>query len=262
MSKAIWIFGALGVFILATSSVVQYKANRELARELALLREEVRGVAVSGRERSSAPDSPSAGASSAEREGVASEDIGALREQVTALRKSADDLTQLVRSAKPSLATPVVAAGAAESGAGNVPAQQWKNAGKLTPEATMETVMWSALGGEVDVLANAIGFTPSARTKADAWFAGLTPQVREQYGSPEKVIALMIAKDAATLSGMEVLAQRELTSDNVGVRIRVANEQGQTKDQTYLLTRNPDGWRMMMTDSVVEKFARQLSAKK
>jgi len=88
------------------------------------------------------------------------------------------------------------------------------------------------------------------------------PQVREQYGSPEKVIALMIAKDAATLSGMEVLAQRELTPDNVGVRIRVANETGQTKDQTYLLTRNPEGWRMMMTDSVVEKFARQLSAKK
>lgn len=254
----------MGVLALAGSSVVQYNANRELAQQFNLLRDEVRVAAASGRERGSAPAGQSVGANAPERSGVASEDLGTLREQVTALRKSADELTQLVRSAKPSLATPIssAAAGAAESGGGNVPAQQWKNAGTLTPEATMETVMWSALGGEVDVLASAIGFTATARTKADAWFAGLTPQVREQYGSPEKVIALMIAKDAATLSGMEVLAQRELTPDNVGVRIRVANEQGQTKDQTYLLTRNPDGWRMMMTDSVVEKFARELSEKR
>ncbi len=261
MSKAVWIVGAVGVLTLATSSVVQFNASRELAGELALLRDEVRGAAVSGRERTAATNSPSAGANAGERASAASEDVAALREQVAALRKSADELSQLVRSAKPS-AISVPVAGAAETGAGNVPAQQWKNAGKLTPEATMETVLWSALGGEVDVLANTIGFTPSARTKADAWFAGLTQPVREQYGSPEKVIALMIAKDAATLSSMEVLAQRELTPDNVGVRIRVANEQGQTKDQTYLLTRNPDGWRMMMTDSVVEKFARQLSEKK
>ncbi len=250
----------MGVLAVITTGWVQSNANRELARELALLREDVRAVGAGGRDRIPAPDGHVAGANAPERSGVASEDLGALREQVTALRKSADELTQLVRAAKPSLATPIPAA--ESGGAGNIPAQQWKNAGTLTPEAAMETVMWSALGGEVDVLASTIGFTPSARTKAETWFAGLSPQVKEQYGTVEKVIALMIAKDAATLSGMEVLAQRELTPDNVGVRIRVANEQGQTKDQTFLLNRNSDGWRMMMTDSVVEKFARQLSDKK
>lgn len=263
MSKAIWILGTVGVLAVVTSSVMQHDASRRLAREVALLRDDVRGaVARGGKGSDAVHDESRVGARAALGNGVAAEEIGALRDQVAALRKTAEELTHVVRSAKPGIATPVPPPETGTIGPGNVPARDWKNAGKLTPEATIETVMWSAMGGEVEVLANTIGFTATARTKADAWFAELSPQVREQYGSPEKVIALMIAKDAANVGGMEVLAQRELTTDNVGVRIRVANDQGQTKDQTYLLNRGADGWRLMMTDSVVEKFARQLSAKR
>lgn len=262
MSKALWILGSVGVLTVATSTMVQYDASRRVAREVASLRDEVRGVTARARDVIPASTGAEGTAQGAEGGRVASSEINALRDQVAALRKSADDLTQIVRTSQSSIATPVLPAVSGTIGPGNIPARDWKNAGKRTPEATVETVMWSALGGEVDVLADTLGFTPSARTKADAWFAGLSPQVREQYGSPEKVIALMIAKDAANVGGMEVLAQQELTPDNVGVRIRVANDQGQTKDQTYLLNRGTDGWRLMMTDSVVEKFARQLSAKK
>lgn len=262
MSKALWILGTVGILTVAASTVVQYNATRRLSREMVSLRDEVRGATARARDGSAAQASVHSGGKTTSDGNVVAGELDALRDQVAALRKSAEDLTQVVRTTKSSIASPVPPAGTGTIGPGNVPARDWKNAGQRTPEATIETVMWSALGGEVDVLANTLGFTPSARTKADAWFAGLSPQVREQYGSPEKVIALMIAKDAANVGGMEVLAQQELTPDNVGVRIRVANDQGQTKDQTYLLNRGGDGWRLMMTDSVVEKFARQLSAKK
>jgi hypothetical protein len=143
-----------------------------------------------------------------------------------------------------------------------VPSIAWKNAGKATPEAATETVLWAALGGDVDTLSNALVFTPTAREKADALFAGLSESARQQYGTAEKVIALMIAKDAATLNGMQVLGQKEVAADNVAVRLRFANTEGKTKDDNFLMRRTSDGWRLVLPDVAVEKFARQLSGGK
>jgi len=39
----------------------------------------------------------------------------------------------------------------------------------------------------------------------------------------------MLAKDASSLTGMQILGQRDVSPDVVGVRVRVANDEG--KDQ-------------------------------
>jgi hypothetical protein len=57
---------------------------------------------------------------------------------------------------------------------------------------------------------------------------------------------------------MQVLGQRELGPDDVGVRLRLASSDGKTKDDTLLMHRTVDGWKMLLTDGAVEKFARQL----
>jgi len=140
-----------------------------------------------------------------------------------------------------------------------IPAGALKNAGQATPEASTQTALWAAVSGDVDALAATLMFTPTARAKADEWFAGMTAGAQQQYGSPEKVIALMIAKDAEALSGMQVLGQKEIGPDNVGVRVRIAGTDGKTKDDTLFLHRSADGWKMVLPDATVEKFARQLS---
>lgn len=184
------------------------------------------------------------------------EDIGRLREEIVALRKSTVALTQFAQNAQAlaktsnSVATKLV------------PVSKWKNAGKATPEASTETVLWAAVGGDVETLASALTFTDSARAKADAWFAGLSESTRQQYGSPEKVLALMIARDAEGVSGMQVVGQEQVASGDVGLRLRFANANGKTKDETFLMRQSGDGWRVVLPDGAVEKYAGQLSGVK
>jgi len=55
---------------------------------------------------------------------------------------------------------------------------------------------------------------------AQELFARLPAATQAQYGSPEKLIALMLAKDASSLTGMQILGQRDVSPDVVGVRVR------------------------------------------
>lgn len=239
----------------------QHQANRALRHDVAALREEVRGALAQARadqvraERARVEKPGADGpVATVVREGE-THDLATLREEIAALRRSTTVLTQLAQAAQ--------AAKSLEKSSEAVPTRlvpvgALKNAGKATPEASTETTLWAAVGGDVDTLAGTLAFTPSARAKADEWFAGLTDATRQKYGSPEKVIALMIAKDAETVTGMQVLGRQEISPDNVGVRLRVAGSDGRTKDDTFLMHRSADGWKLVLPDKAVEKFARQL----
>ena len=113
-----------------------------------------------------------------------------------------------------------------------------------------------AAGGNPRAAATAgTHLTPSARTS-------LPEATRSQYGSPEKVIALMIAKDAAALQGMQVLGQQEVAPNLMAVRVRMQADTGGTKDETLAFAHAPDGWKMVLPQNVVEKFAAKVSGGK
>jgi hypothetical protein len=58
---------------------------------------------------------------------------------------------------------------------------------------------------------------------------------------------------------MQVLGQREMSQDDVGMRVRFGNDNGNTKDDSFLLHRGTDGaWRLMLTDAAIDKFSKQL----
>jgi uncharacterized protein YoxC len=194
-----------------------------------------------------APDGASAKTSQAS-------EFAELREQVAALKKQTAGITQVIKEAQ-------ARAGDAAVATKLVPVNEWKNAGRATPGSTAETVLWAAAGGDVATIANAITLTDSARQKAEAIFARLSEQTRAEYGNVDNLAALMIAKDAATVTGMQVLGQRELSNDQVVVRMRFGNEEGKTKDQALPLQRSADGWKVIITDDPIDKWARQLSGK-
>lgn len=237
---------------------IQQQSLAELRGEIALLREEGQRMSTEWermrREEAKARQvSAVAGTSGAAAAGPEAREVAALREEVNALKKSAQEFGRVIQAAQ---------AKSAESSIPTklVPMAELKNGGRATASAAIETVLWAATGGEVDVLAQGIGFTPTAKAKAEAWFAQLSDATKAQYGSPEKLIALMIAKDAAAVSGMQVLGQREITADDVGMRVRFGTEDGKTKDDSFLLHRSPtNGWQLVLSDPVVEKFAKQVA---
>jgi hypothetical protein len=266
MSKVAVTVGVVVLLAGAGGFYAQSRANAALRREVSALRDEVRlalATATAGPTRGANSSSPATPAEAAPAllsalPPATKDELTRLREEIAALRKSTTALTQLAETAQ---AAKDLAKASESVAVKLIPASQWKNAGKATPEASTESVLWAAVGGDVDTLSNAITFTPEGRVRADAWFAGLSEGVRQQYGSPEKVIALLVARDAAGLSGMQVLGQKEIGPDNVGVRVRVANNEGNTKDETFVMRRVSDGYRMLLSDAVVEKFARKLGGK-
>ena len=260
MSKLVVGIGCTVVAVTGIAALLQHQSNLQLRREVALLRDEVRrsvardGSASPARHHSSdtlvaaLPPAPTTSGS---------EELSGLREEIAALRKSTQDLTRLASAA--SLKQSLEAESAAPVNLTSV--NELKNAGKATPQAAAETLFWAAVGGDIDVLANSLAFTPAARAKADAWFATLSANTRQQYGSPEKVVALMIAKDAAGLSGVQVLGQRELSADAIGVRMRFAAADGKTKDDNFMMQRSADGWRLMFPETALQKYAQKVAGK-
>ena len=251
----------VGVLILVAGGALwlgQRADNAVLRREFGLLRQEVRQMAERKISEpfatiTPAPENPAARDNTTE--------LAALRAEIVALRKTTQEMVGTVQTAVTQAQAdhkqvdPAVRAAL-------VPASAWKNAGRGTPSATAETVLWAALAGDVDTLAGALTMSPEVRAKAEAWLAGMGEGARQQYGTPEKVLALLIAKDAATLSGMQVLGQKELGPDETGVRVRFASADGKLKENDFRMLRFGDGWRVALPDAAVEKLAKQLSGRR
>ena len=260
MKALVVVLGVVVVAGIGLLAVQQHRANAELRTAMVRVQEQLKTVeqrvvsATNARGPGGAEASPAAIVAT-ERPALEQSDLARLREELAALKASTDQLNRFAQQAQ--------AVAALKQADANVPAKlvpvtELKNAGKATPESAVETVIWAAAAGDVDSLAGAISFNASARAKADAWFASLSEATQRQYGSPEKVAALMIAKDAAALSSMQVIGQRELSANEVGVRIRVADDQGRTKDDNWLMHRSSAGWQLMLPEGAIEKFARQL----
>lgn len=250
---------SLAVVALGAAGVAwwqQMQAGVELRTEIAGLRDQVDRI---GRERTASPAPKAEGATAPIVVTADKDELAKLRAEVAALQKQAKEFGRVVQQAQQ--------AQAAQKAAAEIPTKltavaQLKNAGKASANATAETFFWAAAAGDVDTLAGTFALTDTARAKADAWFAGLSEATRRQYGTPERLMALMIARDAAQLTGMQVLGERAVTDDNVGVRIRFGTEQGAVKDDNYFFRRGADGWRLVVPDNAVEKYARQLSGGK
>jgi hypothetical protein len=243
----------------ASAFFLERQSNAQLREEVALLRTEVQQLA----KRRSEPQAGRAAADVALAQNVQSDndraEVAKLREELNALKSRASELTQAAQTVKTALAV----AGKSPADAIPVkliPVNEWKNAGKATPAATFETVLWAASGGDVDTIASAVEFTGTAREKAQALLDRLPAATRAQYGSPEKLVALMLAKDADKVSGLQVLGQKEISPDTMGMRVRFGNELGQAKESSLVMHRSNDGWKLLLTDDPVDKWAKQLAA--
>lgn len=257
MSKVVVLLGVAMLAAGGAAFLAQREANAELRQELALLRSEVRAVAHAAKEvRAPVPGGDAVVVPAGpDRPPVAGEELAKLREEIAALRTSTTKLTQFVQVAQ---AAQSLAKTSESVPMRLTPVNELANVGQATPESTTKTALWAAVAGDIEALAGTLTFTPSSKLKADAWFASLSEGTRQQYGTPEKVIALMIARDAAALSGVQVLGQKEIGPDDVGLRVRLAANEGKVKDDTFLMHRTVNGWKMVLPDDAVKKFAQEL----
>ena len=102
------------------------------------------------------------------------------------------------------------------------PRSEWKNAGRTSPEAALETMLWSILEGDFATLATTLDFAPEASAKLNEWFATLPSEVREKYGDPRRIAASVYAESPDLVpTGFRHMLQKN--PDQIGFKVVTRN---------------------------------------
>jgi hypothetical protein len=183
------------------------------------------------------------------------EAIQAAHAEVEALRKKLE-ATVRAEAGKPATAVERFAVGR------SVPAAEWSNAGYATPTAALETALWAGAGGDFEVLAKSIMLIDYRTQKeAQALFASLPESMRGKFASPEQVIAFLTVKDVP-LGAVQVRRATDLAGWPMGpaqqVQILETQADGKQKDASLVLVNPGGGWKLVVNQAVVAKYAAQL----
>lgn len=191
-------------------------------------------------------------------EALAPEKLEALRADRAAVRRLRTEVDAL--KARPAPGRNAVAAPAPARAAKVpvlIPAAKWTNAGHSTPAAAFETALWAAAGGDVDALGRTLSLEGVARQKADALFVSLSPDARNRFSTTDRLIAFMTAKDIP-LGQMAVLTQVPQGDEQMALKALVEGPEGGRRTAGFTLRRYPEGWKVVVPESAIEKYSAQL----
>jgi hypothetical protein len=138
-----------------------------------------------------------------------------------------------------------------------LPVEQWKNAGQATPPATLETALWAAAAGDVETLAGLLSIDPVVRTKVNTMLMTLPVSLRQDCGTPERLIALLAARDVP-LGAAQIRDYK--VSDLSGTKLSAVLRDTENKYRSANLTLRQEGeaWKIIVPATAVERYASML----
>jgi hypothetical protein len=258
MSLLRWLSALLLALALMAGAAwwLQVQSAGQLRGEVALLRDENRELARLREEnlRLAARQPTAAQLAALRADHVA---VAQLKSQIEALREKTIPPSRAVSALEVKDVDTAAPASAEARALFQFPEKGWKNVGRATPGATVETALWAATGGDLDALTTTFVIEDGARTKAAAMFSVLPEAARAQYGTPEKLIAaLFVAKDlpvSVKLGGVVTGA------DSTKLLLRVQSTGGAVRDAAITLRSDADGWRVVVSEGDVGKYAAMLA---
>ena len=141
-----------------------------------------------------------------------------------------------------------------------IPASEWKNAGRATPAAAVETFLWAAARHDTDAVAAMLGYGGSLRQSVDGFFGALPEALRTQYGTVDRLLAEFLTKDLP-LAAMRLPAGPQSSSDwGCVFNVYLEGKNGVAKDNTIVLLRADDGWRLAVLPQTAQKIANEIGS--
>lgn len=138
-------------------------------------------------------------------------------------------------------------------------ASDWVYSGHATPRATIESVLWAASRGETDRLAGLLGFAPELRAQALAMFQQLPAASQQEYGTPEKVIATLLAgnfpKDPESA---QIIADHQFGDNDAAMVMSVSHLDGQNRLSQFQFRKADDGWKLLVPAYVMDDYMKML----
>lgn len=163
------------------------------------------------------------------------------------------------------------------------PASAWRNAGRVTPQATTTTLLWAAANGDVAKVREIFQFGDDTRAKARAWFDSLPPEARAVYATPEDLVAgVTLAQISPERAQLSWLHETDDSRAIVGLLVSRPNAAKATTSPTIKpasgnlppaledrahynvvvlnLERASDGWRVQVPADAIDNLTRRLRA--
>lgn len=209
------------------------------------------------------------------KERVTNEELAALRadhEAVVRLRGEVEALEIREKTAAKTRELPTAAPAPSPAPAPKFPtdpdmvlAADWKNLGRGTPEAALETTVWAVANGDMDTLAATLQVDAKSRAKLEQSLAALPNDLRAQYGTPEQLLALMVSKDIPD-GGMHILGPVQPRPDGMPdnfevMQLKLQDTKGGMKKTVVMVQKVSAEWQVIVPPEVVNKYVRQLATK-
>ncbi|MBX3737086.1 MAG: hypothetical protein KF715_10375 [Candidatus Didemnitutus sp.] len=225
-------FGALGMWQHSRAVALRAERDRLIARQL-------------GRARATAAEP-----SSAEQN-----ELARLRRQHEERARALEDLAKLERALASESGELIASASDKPPAKENLPSlrgpmvksAEWREAGAASPEATLESFVWAATRGETEKLATLLAIDEAGRKELATAFAQLSDEARASYGSPENMLATLIAVQVPQdLSAVGPVNSLRLSNGDVALRTRTERGGGLARDAVLTFRLVDGGWRLVV----------------
>jgi hypothetical protein len=142
---------------------------------------------------------------------------------------------------------------------GNIVAfNQWKNAGQATPAAAFETALWASATGDIDTLAKLLVLDPDMRAQANALFARLPESERRNFGSAERLIAFLTAKDVPL--GRATILNQNPSATGTQLTAQIFDAEGKQKLSLFSLRAEGDRWQLLVPPNALKRYTAWMQA--
>lgn len=187
------------------------------------------------------------------------DELARLRRQQEEWLRAREDLAKLERalaSAKGEAGAPAPNPRAVESEwpplrGPMVKSAAWRDAGSASPEAALESFVWAATRGDTERLGALLAIDAAGRKELAAAFAQLSEEARASYGSPEAMLATLIAvqvpQDLSAFGPVNALA---LSNGDVALRTRTERGGAMARDAVLTFRLVDGSWRLVVPRAI------------
>jgi hypothetical protein len=134
------------------------------------------------------------------------------------------------------------------------------NAGRATPEAAFQTLIWAALKGREPEMAACVSLDSAARAKAEGLLAGLSAEARAKYGTPEQLVGLVFSHGVLESTAFQFATSSVADGDRATLAVRVRAATGRENEMKIPMVRAVDGWSMAVGEKQIDVIRRGLTA--
>jgi RNA polymerase sigma factor (sigma-70 family) len=159
-----------------------------------------------------------------------------------------------------SASTPTAAApGSVPLAAGLTDVAALGNAGRATPRAAWMTQLWAARTGDIALEASTLLLSPDEKAKLQDLIASLPADVRNQYSTPEEILAYALAGSPHPVGGMQILGETDNGPDDAILQTEWQHTDDNVVHHSNVeLHQESDGWKMVVPPVIVNRAAAYL----